>query len=141
MNESIEKLKKYAGQGFIKGLVVTALVGEPRDISPNSALRLRLGRLLWGSKTGLVSGGKSIELQDEIFYEIADRKVDGGASIQAFQNLQRVEIAVSNKSDLKKVMIVWFLISAFVLVVYGWMHGGSHLYAQYQQPVQQYRPY
>jgi len=143
MNENIEKMKKYAGQGFVKGLVVAALSdGERLDISPTSALQTKLGKMLHGTRVGLVRNGQPIELPEDIFYEIADLKIDGAADDLVFRNLKRTDIAVANKFDVKKIMMVIFLISSGVLAVYGWMHGGSQLFKQSQQPqVQQYRPY
>lgn len=119
-NVSIEKMKQFAGQGFVSSIVVAALVGERRNISPISALRLRLGRLVWGTNTGLSKGGQPVELPDEIFYEIADRRIDTGVENQVFQNLVRAQMVVVEQRLLKGLMIFMFLLSAGVMAIYGW---------------------
>jgi len=136
MNKNIEKMKQFADQGFVSGIVVAALVGERRDISPTSALRLRLGRLLWGTKTGLVKGGQPVELPDEIFYEIADRGIDTGVENQVFQNLIRAQMVVVENKVLKVLMIVIFMLSLGGGAIFG-----ASMYHSAQQQQQQYRGY
>lgn len=120
MKANIEKMKQFAGQGFIAGIVVAALVGERRDISPISALRLRLGRLVWGENTGLSKGGEPVTLPDEAFYEIADRGIEYKVEDQVQLNLIRAQMVRVEARLLKGLMILVFLASAGVLAIYGW---------------------
>jgi hypothetical protein len=55
--------------------VVVALGGNPDEQSPVSVLRGRVGRVIWGTETGLTSKGAPILLPNDLFDSIADRKL------------------------------------------------------------------
>ena len=145
MKANIENIQKYAGQGFIKGLVVAALCnGERLDISPTSAFLRRLGFLSWGAKTGLVNNGKPVDLPPELFDEIPDRRIDGQSGYQAFLNVVRSKMTPINKKVNLAVVIGICLMSLGIGAVWGVVYAkthGSQIFGGQAQSQQQYRGY
>ena len=135
--------------------LINELCGAQKGISTKSAIRLMVGRLLWGKNTGLLdAAGNQVQMPDEIFYSDEDRTVSGDVRENVMNNAIRTALIKRER------VIVWIGLAAAIvvaLIYIGIKTGVSNLYEQWkaqrdaqaqvmqqqapQQPYNHYRRY
>jgi hypothetical protein len=120
---------KKKENNFLQKAAVVLLLGEPRQITPASALQLRVGRLVWGKDTGLTSGGVPVELPDEIFYTINDRSIHSEAKAMVMLNLVRSQMVEIEHRRIKAILIGLCLLS---IIFFGSVAGVNVIKIAYQ---------
>lgn len=110
--------------------LINELCGAQKGISTKSAVRLRVGRLLWGKNTGLLdAAGNQVQMPDEIFYDETDRTVSEDVRESVMNSAIRTALIRREK------VVVWLGLGAatVVAVIYiGIKMGVSNLYEQWK---------